>query len=779
MLRSAAMASADETLFPAVSPELDFPAEELRTLAFWKERGIFEKTLRAREASPLGTFVFYEGPPTANGMPHNGHALTRAIKDLFPRYKTMRGFSVPRKAGWDTHGLPVEVEVEKELGIHGKKAIEEYGIEPFTEKCIASVFRYTEEWERNTERIGFWVDLKDAYVTFHRDYVESVWWALKTLFDKSLLYRGHKVVWWWAQGGTALSAAEVGSGYKTVDDPSVYVAFPLVGDAEGHALLAWTTTPWTLPSNSYAAVNPEFEYVYATLGDRKVVMAAALLEAFAKKLKVDATIERRVTGRELVGLAYEPPFDLYKGVGGPVSPYFKVIAGRLRHARCGHGGRPHRACVRRGRLSCAPWRARRARRSERAALALRRAARRHLRTRTRALRRQMGQGVRRRDHQRAKGQGADRLSGAVPPRVPLLLALRRRPAHPVRSPGVVHPHARQQRARAGEQPSGRLEAGEYPRRAHGRVPGQQRRLGAVARALLGHGAPRMGKPGAARGRPRALRRHRQRRRATRASGLEPRGDRARGGEGHPRCGAGEAPTRAQTVDRPRGFHPTRRRGRIPARARGDRRVVRLGVHAVRAVGVSARRGKRRDVSFALPGRLHQRGDRSDARLVLFAADGLDAALRRRGAEEVRAARGREPAASLQDVHRARSRRRQGRQEGVEIEGQLHASRGHPRQGAYRARGGRRGDARRGEHQGREGATGGSVRLARRPRRARPTGRGEGRDLHVVGRPASRDDSCDRSRASRRAKARKRCGDAWRCLPTKIGRHSAPSSTRAR
>ena len=173
-------------------------------------------------------FVFYEGPPTANGLPHPGHCLTRAIKDLFPRYKTMRGYLCERKAGWDTHGLPVEVEVCKELGIHSKEEIEAYGVEPFIRKCVESVFRYTQQWEQLTERLGFWIHLDEAYVTFHQSYVESVWWALKNLFDRGLLYQGHKIVWWWAQGGTALSSGEVGQGYREVADPSVYVRFPLV-----------------------------------------------------------------------------------------------------------------------------------------------------------------------------------------------------------------------------------------------------------------------------------------------------------------------------------------------------------------------------------------------------------------------------------------------------------------------------------------------------------------------------------------------------------------------
>ena len=300
--------------FARVPTELDFPKEEREILAFWKSARIFEKTLS--KPARRGTFVFYEGPPTANGMPHNGHVLTRVIKDLFPRYKTMRGWTVPRKAGWDTHGLPVEVEVEKELRIHGKEAILQYGVEPFVRKCIESVFRYTKEWEDLTERVAFWADLRDAYVTYHRSYVESVWWALGELFKKGLLYQGHKVVWWWAQGGTALSSGEVGQGYKTVDDPSVYVAFPLVDalpGGESAELLVWTTTPWTLPSNMYAAVHPGFDYVVAkTAAGRRFVLAKGLLEGLAAKIG-PLDVEREMKGSALVGKAYRPPFDLFAG----------------------------------------------------------------------------------------------------------------------------------------------------------------------------------------------------------------------------------------------------------------------------------------------------------------------------------------------------------------------------------------------------------------------------------------------------------------------------------
>ncbi|MBR56426.1 MAG: isoleucine--tRNA ligase, partial [Myxococcales bacterium] len=290
-------------MFKSVPQEIDFPASEKAILKFWKENDIFQRSTQSRSAGE--TFIFYEGPPTANGTPHNGHVLTRVIKDVFPRYKTMRGYFAPRKAGWDTHGLPVEVEVEKELGIHGKADIEEYGVEAFTRKCIDSVFRYTDVWEELTERIAFWVDTEDAYVTFHKSYVESVWWALSELFKKGLLYQGHKVVWWWPQGGTALSSGEVGLGYKTIDDPSVTVRFPIKGE-DKTSFLAWTTTPWTLPSNCALTVNPRLDYVYAKQEDETFVVAAALAETV---LGEDFEIVKTVSGTDLLGMEYSGPFD--------------------------------------------------------------------------------------------------------------------------------------------------------------------------------------------------------------------------------------------------------------------------------------------------------------------------------------------------------------------------------------------------------------------------------------------------------------------------------------
>ncbi|MFW5740509.1 MAG: class I tRNA ligase family protein, partial [Myxococcota bacterium] len=296
--------------FDIVRPEIDCPRDEAAILSFWKEHEIFQKTLRARSDSKVGTFVFYEGPPTANGLPHNGHVLTRVIKDLFPRFKTMQGWNVPRKAGWDTHGLPVEVEVSKELRIPDKAGIEAYGIEPFTQKCVESVFRYTSEWETLTENIGFWVDLEQAYVTYHKSYVESVWWALANLFEKGLLYQGHKVVWWWAQGGTALSSHEVGLGWTTVDDPSVFARLPLRDDPST-SLVVWTTTPWTLPSNVYVAVDPSFDYVVVKDGDHKLIVAAELRESLEKKIKRPLEVVETKKGADLVGLHYVPPFGVF------------------------------------------------------------------------------------------------------------------------------------------------------------------------------------------------------------------------------------------------------------------------------------------------------------------------------------------------------------------------------------------------------------------------------------------------------------------------------------
>ncbi|MFO0916369.1 MAG: isoleucine--tRNA ligase [Pirellulales bacterium] len=321
-------------MFAEVSPSVSFPQQELEILKFWRDRQIYHRSLEQRAGQK--SFVFFEGPPTANGLPHPGHCLTRAIKDVFPRYQTMRGAYCLRRAGWDTHGLPVEVEVCKELGIHSKEEIEAFGIEAFIHKCQQSVWRYMQQWEQLTERLGFWVDLPSAYVTYHQSYVESVWWCLKELFQRGLLYQGHKIVWWWAQGGTALSSGEVGQGYREVADPSVYVRFPLLDEAGKESdisLLVWTTTPWTLPSNQFAAVHPDLMYatvVDAELG-QKYVIAEDLVAVIGEKVKRELQVESVCRGSDLLGRRYRPPFDYYYATQGQ-------LQGELRD-----GGRQHRA----------------------------------------------------------------------------------------------------------------------------------------------------------------------------------------------------------------------------------------------------------------------------------------------------------------------------------------------------------------------------------------------------------------------------------------------------
>lgn len=312
-------------VFDAVDTALRFPEMEAKILAFWKAKDIFHKSLKQREGRP--TWVFYEGPPTANGKPHPGHVLTRVVKDLFPRYKTMCGYSVPRKAGWDTHGLPVEIEVEKDLKISGKEQILDYGVEKFVRKCMDSVFRYTADWEKLTERIGFWIDLPDAYVTYHKAYVESVWWSLQQLHGKGLLYRGHKIVPYCPRCGTALSSHEVGLGYKEVEDPSIFVTFKSAED-ESVSFLAWTTTPWTLPSNAGLAVKADTEYAHVRVGKDEnaetLIMATALVKQAMGK--VPHEIVKTEPGGALVGRRYKPLFDWWQGKDAEKSKAWKVCA---------------------------------------------------------------------------------------------------------------------------------------------------------------------------------------------------------------------------------------------------------------------------------------------------------------------------------------------------------------------------------------------------------------------------------------------------------------------
>src|SRR5262245_41564992 len=285
--------------FEPVDPKQSFPALEERVLARWREEGVFERSLAQREGAPV--WSFYEGPPTANGRPGSHHVLARVFKDVYPRYKTMCGYRVPRKAGWDCHGLPVELEVEKQLGISSKQEIEQLGIAEFNQRCRESVFEYVEEWDRLTERIGFWIDLDDPYVTLENDYIESVWWSLRQLWDKELLYEGHRVVPYCPRDGTPLSSHEVALGYEDVKDPSIYVRFRLQG-AERESLLVWTTTPWTLPGNVAVAVAPDVVYAKARVGDEVLILAEALVE---RVLGEGVEIVERLPGSELVDSVYK------------------------------------------------------------------------------------------------------------------------------------------------------------------------------------------------------------------------------------------------------------------------------------------------------------------------------------------------------------------------------------------------------------------------------------------------------------------------------------------
>ncbi len=297
-------------MYEKVDPNLNFVDREKKTEKFWADRKIFEKSVEKNEGHPM--YMFYDGPPTANGKPHIGHVLTRVIKDLIPRYRTMKGFEVPRKAGWDTHGLPVELEVEKEIGIEGKDQIEEYGIEPFIKKCKESVWKYKGMWEQFSAKVGFWADMENPYVTYYDDYIESEWWALKEIWKKGLLYKGFKVVPYCPSCGTPLSSHEVAQGYKTVKDRTAIVRFKAKG--EDAYFLAWTTTPWTLPSNIGLCVNPNDDYAKVKCADGYTYyMAVALLDQVLGETAKDGEkayeILETYKGKDLEYKEYEPLYQ--------------------------------------------------------------------------------------------------------------------------------------------------------------------------------------------------------------------------------------------------------------------------------------------------------------------------------------------------------------------------------------------------------------------------------------------------------------------------------------
>lgn len=302
-------------MYKSISPNLNFVEEEKKVEKFWEDENIFEKSIAEREGDK--PYVFYDGPPTANGKPHIGHVLTRVIKDMIPRYRTMKGYMVPRKAGWDTHGLPVELEVEKLLGLDGKEQIEQYGLEPFIEHCKESVWKYKGMWEDFSKTVGFWADMEHPYVTYDNNFIESEWWALKKIYEKGLLYKGFKIVPYCPRCGTPLSSHEVAQGYKNVKERSAVVRFKVAG--EDAYFLAWTTTPWTLPSNVALCVNPEETYCKVKAADGYTYyMAQALLDKVLGKLATEDKpayeIIEEYKGSELEYKEYEPLFDFVKPV---------------------------------------------------------------------------------------------------------------------------------------------------------------------------------------------------------------------------------------------------------------------------------------------------------------------------------------------------------------------------------------------------------------------------------------------------------------------------------
>lgn len=296
-------------MYKKVSTDLSFVAREEEVLKLWQDKEIFHKSIEQSRGKPA--YTFYDGPPTANGKPHIGHILTRCYKDLIPRFYTMKGYDVLRKAGWDTHGLPVELEVEKKLGLDGKKQIEDYGEIPFIEACKDSVFQYQGEWERMSERVGFWVDMEHPYVTYHDDYIESEWWALKKIHDQGLLYKGHKIVPYCPRCGTALSSHEVAQSYKDVLDQSAMVRFKCAD--EDASYLAWTTTPWTLPSNVGLCVNPHETYAKVRANGEVLILVLAQVEHL---LGEDAEVLETFEGQALAGRPYLPLFDFQKIILG-------------------------------------------------------------------------------------------------------------------------------------------------------------------------------------------------------------------------------------------------------------------------------------------------------------------------------------------------------------------------------------------------------------------------------------------------------------------------------
>ena len=576
-------------MFKPVSPKLNITLMEEGVLRYWKSKDIFHKTLEEREGGP--EYVFFEGPPTANGKPGIHHVLARAFKDIFPRYKIMRGYHVIRRGGWDTHGLPVEIEVEKKLGFTNKQQIEEYGIAKFNELCRQSAFSYIQDWERLTDRIAYWVDLKEAYVTFTSGYMESVWWILKNFWDKDLLYQGFKVVPYCPRCGTPLSDHEVALGYDEATDPSVFVRMPLV-DQPGTSLLVWTTTPWTLPANVAVAAHPDVDYVTIehTLPDgstEKLIMAEALVtKVFADE---PVKVVERFNGKHLRGKKYHPLFTFLP----PDRPAHYVVMGDfvttedgsgLVHIAPAFGGEDMQLAMEENLpilQTVAPNG-----------------------TFINEVRPWAGMFIKDADPYIIKDlqeRGLIVAGGYYYTYVSILLALRHAPAL-LRPPDLVHPHQPAQRPAGGAEPESQLVSKPHQGRPFRQLAVQQYRLGVGPRTILGHAAAGMGM------------------RELQGSGM-------RGLD----C-------RAFQAGGPRferhGYAPAvRRRDQIPlqevrwydaACAGVDRCVVRFRLDAGRTVALSFREPG--DFQKGVPGRFHLRGSRPDPRMVLFTACHQHAAL---------------------------------------------------------------------------------------------------------------------------------------------------------
>ena len=469
----------------AVDPDQSFPDLEQQVLQRWRERDVFAESLRRREGAP--EWVFYEGPPTANGKPGAHHVLARVFKDIYPRYRTMRGDLVQRKGGWDCHGLPVEIAVERELGIGSKEEIEAYGIAEFNARCRESVFAFVDDWNTLTERIGFWIDLDDAYRTLDATFVESVWWALRQIHDKGLLYEGHRVVPYCTRCGTSLSSHELGQPgvYQEVSDPSVYVRFAVTEDHgpldAGDELLVWTTTPWTLPSNAAVAVDPELRYVRARAAGQEhpVVLAENLIErVLARRPPRRSRSSRSSRAQSSKGPATQPPFDFLPGelwgeLGHSVlvADFVTDTEGTgLVHTAIAFGEDDFRLGERYGLAVVNPVRG------------------------DGTYDDRMGPYAGR----YVKDADADLIDGPAPPRpaaarrglpalLSALLALRHA-AHLLRQAVVVHRDVEDLRPAAGRKRRDRLASRPHQGGPLRRLAAQQRRLGAVARALLGHAA---------------------------------------------------------------------------------------------------------------------------------------------------------------------------------------------------------------------------------------------------------------------------------------------------